>query len=58
VVALDLGAWVLLRLHLAGGGVGWRVASATSAQASWHGLRVALAAHAGAAPAAAGAGAA
>ncbi len=58
VVALDLGAWVLLRLHPAGGGAVWRVASATSAQSAWHGLRVALAAHAGAAPAAAGADAA
>jgi hypothetical protein len=54
VVALDLGNWVLLRLHLVGGGAVWRVASAASAQSAWHGLRVALAAYAGAAPAAAG----
>jgi hypothetical protein len=49
VVALDLGTWVLLKLHPAGGRGFWRVASAAGAQAAWHGLRVALAAHAGAA---------
>ncbi len=50
VVALDLGVWVLLRLHPAtGGAVRWRCASARGAQSSWHGLRLALAAHAGAA---------
>ena len=48
VVALDLGIWVLLQLHPAGGRPVWRVASAGSAQAQWHGLRVALATHAGA----------
>ena len=48
VVALDLGIWVLLKLHPAGGRPVWRVASAGSAQAQWHGLRVAMAAHAGA----------
>ena len=58
VVMLDLGGWVLLRLHPAGGRALWRVASAASAQAGWHGLRVALAAHAGAALATAGEGAA
>ncbi len=47
-VGLDLGIWVLLRLHPAGGRPAWRVASAGSAQAQWHGLRVAMAAHAGA----------
>ncbi|MDH4393925.1 MAG: hypothetical protein QE285_21190 [Aquabacterium sp.] len=49
VVAIDLGTWVLLQLHPAKGRACWRVASIGSAQASWHGLRVALAAHAGAA---------
>ena len=49
LVAMDLGPWMLLQLHPAGGGVAiWRVASAASAQGSWHGLRLALAAHAGA----------
>jgi hypothetical protein len=48
VVALDLGIWALLQLHPAGGRPVWRVASAGSAQTQWHGLRVALAAHAGA----------
>ena len=48
VVALDLGIWVLLQLQTAGGRRLWCVASAASAQAQWHGLRVALAAHAGA----------
>ena len=47
VVALDLGAWVLLQLHPVQGRTCWRVASVGSAQAAWHGLRVALAAHAG-----------
>ncbi len=50
VVMLDLGAWVLLRLHPADGRAHWRVASAASAAGAWHGLRVALAAHSGAAP--------
>jgi hypothetical protein len=58
VVMLDLGVWVLLRLHPVGGHALWRVASAASAQAAWHGLRVALAAHAGATPAVAPGGAA
>jgi len=49
-VSLDLGHWALLRLHPdAGGRPFWRVASARAAGNSWHGLRVALAAHAGAA---------
>lgn len=54
VVALDLGGWLLLHLlPAAGNGVRrpgrgeWRVASAHSAGAAWHGLRVALLAHAG-----------
>jgi hypothetical protein len=50
VVSLDFGTRLLLRLHPAAGGgrARWRVASAASAAAAWHGLRVALAAHAGA----------
>lgn len=49
VVALDLGDWVLLKLFPADGKpVVWRVASARSAGADWHALRVALQAHAGA----------
>jgi hypothetical protein len=55
VLALDLGPWVLLQLHPADGRRPlWRVASARGAQSSWHGLRVALAAHAGAAAPAGG----
>lgn len=49
-VSLDLGVWVLLRLHPADGArPSWRVASQRAAPADWHGLRVALGAHAGAA---------
>jgi hypothetical protein len=49
VVALDLGTWLLLRLHPADGSqLLWRAASARTARGAWHGLRVALAAHAGA----------
>ncbi len=49
VVALDLGLWVLLRLHPVDGRPPvWRVASARGAQSAWHALRLALAAHAGA----------
>ena len=49
-VSLDLGHWALLRLHPGAGRPPlWRVASARAAGTSWHGLRVALAAHAGAA---------
>ena len=49
-VNLDLGNWALLRLHPgAGQRPFWRIASARAAGNSWHGLRVALAAHAGAA---------
>lgn len=49
VVALDLGTWVLLRLHPAAGArAQWRVASARAAGGAWHGLRLALAVHAGA----------
>ncbi len=55
VVALDLGLWVLLHLHPADGGHRlWRVASARGARSSWHGLRLALATHAGAAAPASG----
>lgn len=50
VVAVDLGLWMLLRLHPApNGDAQWRVASAQAAGSAWHGLRVALSAHAGAA---------
>src|SRR3990167_4646078 len=48
---LDLGVWVLLRLHGADGARPlWRVASQRGAGAAWHGLRVALGAHAGEVP--------
>ena len=48
VVALDLGGWLLLHLHPAGGAAAvWRMASAGSVGAAWHSLRVALQAHAG-----------
>jgi hypothetical protein len=51
VVAMELGAWVLLQLRPAPGRAShWRVAAARDAGASWHGLRVALQAHAGDAP--------
>ena len=54
-LALDLGPWVLLKaLPSDGGPARWRVASQRSAGGGWHALRVALQAHAGAAPAAAG----
>ena len=57
VVAMDLGAWMLLQLMPTDGkqsgkrsGLrsGWRVASARGVGSAWHGLRVALQAHAGA----------
>ncbi len=48
-ISLDLGTWVLLRLQAAAGGYRWCMASANSAGQTWHGLRVALRAHAGAA---------
>ena len=61
VVSLDLGGWLLLHLlpdnanangAVRAGRAEWRVASARRAGAAWHGLRVALLAHAGeAAPA-------
>lgn len=48
VVSLDLGAWLLLQLRPAEGRARhWRVTHARVAGASWHGLRVALQAHAG-----------
>ena len=51
VVAMDLGAWVLLQLRPAQGRAShWRVVGARGAGAAWHGLRVALQAHAGDAP--------
>ena len=61
VVAMDLGAWMLLQLvpaelepsaqraaQRAGKRSGWRVVSAHGVGGAWHGLRVALQAHAGA----------
>lgn len=51
VTALDLGVWMLLKLHLAEHARPcWQVASARAAGGAWHGLRVAVAAHAGALP--------
>jgi hypothetical protein len=48
VVALDLGAWMLLQLVPADGSAPrWQVAGATGVGVAWHGLRVALQAHAG-----------
>jgi hypothetical protein len=58
VVSLDLGTWMLLQLHPADGTARlWRVASPRAARGAWHGLRVALAAHAGAPQAGENAGA-
>ena len=47
VVAIDLGAWLLLCLHPATGPCRWQAANAGAAGADWHGLRLALQAHAG-----------
>ena len=47
VVALDLGAWLLLRLHPAAGPCRWQAARADASGTDWHGLRLALQAHAG-----------
>ena len=48
VVALDLGAWMLLQLVPGDGTPArWRTASARGVGTAWHGLRVALQAHAG-----------
>ena len=47
VVAIDLGAWLLLCLHPATGPRRWQAARAGAAGADWHGLRLALQAHAG-----------
>ena len=48
VVSLDLGAWMLLQLLPAGGApLRWHLVTVRSAGAAWHGLRVALQAHAG-----------
>ena len=49
VVAIDLGPWLLLRAHAVAGGSRWQVARASCVGAAWHGLRVALKAHAGSA---------
>ena len=59
-VALDLGAWLLLRLKLGNGQRCWQPVRARTVGPAWHGLRVALRAHAGPAgvPAAAPAAAA
>jgi hypothetical protein len=54
VVALDLGSWLLLRLQPAAGASRWQVVRAARVGADWHGLRVALTAHAGSAADAAG----
>jgi hypothetical protein len=57
VVAMDLGTWLLLQLvpvdtlrstQRSTRRSGWRVASAQGVGSAWHGLRVALQAHAGA----------
>jgi hypothetical protein len=48
VVALDLGSWMLLHVVPTDGSQPrWLVASAAGVGAAWHGLRVALRAHAG-----------
>ena len=47
VVAIDLGAWLLLCLYPATGPRRWQAAHAGAAGADWHGLRLALQAHAG-----------
>ena len=49
VVAIDLGSWLLLRAYAVAGGSRWQVARASCVGAAWHGLRVALKAHAGSA---------
>ena len=46
-VALDLGAWLLLCLHPTAGPCLWQAARAGPSGADWHGLRLALQAHAG-----------
>ena len=48
-VAIDLGSWLLLRAYAVAGGSRWQVARASCVGAAWHGLRVALKAHAGSA---------
>ena len=47
-VALDLGSWMLVHTVSDQGRHRWHGASAGQAGAAWHGLRVALRAHAGA----------
>ncbi len=48
-IQLDFGTWVLLRWHAEGQRrATWAALRAADAGAAWHGLRVALAAHAGA----------
>ena len=41
-IALDLGAWLLLRLQADTGGTRWQVVRAACAGPAWHGLRLAL----------------
>ena len=47
VIALDLGAWMLLRLQAETGGSRWQVVRAACAGPAWHGLRLALLTQAG-----------
>ena len=46
-IALDLGAWLLLRLQAETGGSRWQVVRAACAGPAWHGLRLALLTQAG-----------
>ena len=46
-IALDLGAWLLLRLQADTGGTRWQVVRAACAGSAWHGLRLALLTQAG-----------
>ena len=46
-IALDLGAWLLLRLQADTGGTRWQVVRAACAGPAWHGLRLALLTQAG-----------
>jgi hypothetical protein len=46
-MALDLGAWILLRLQVGAGGARWQVVRAACAGPAWHGLRLALRTQAG-----------
>ena len=46
-IALDLGAWLLLRLQAETGGSRWQVVRAACVGPAWHGLRLALLTQAG-----------